>query len=58
MIAVSGWLIEEQKGLIRASKDVGVKRFIPCDFATPGAKGVRELHDQVSAAASTNVQRD
>ncbi|KAH9888499.1 NAD-P-binding protein [Cubamyces lactineus] len=43
---VVGWLIEEQRGVIRAAKAAGVKRVIPCDFATPGDKGVRELHDQ------------
>ena len=45
---VVGWLIDEQKGIIRAAKAAGVKRVIPCDFATPGEKGVRGYHDQVS----------
>ena len=45
--AVVGWLIAEQKDIIRAAKEVGVGRVIPCDFATPGAKGVRALHDAV-----------
>ncbi|KAJ8455414.1 hypothetical protein ONZ51_g12470 [Trametes cubensis] len=44
--AVVAWLIEDQKVAIRAAKTAGVKRFIPCDFATPGEKGIRELHDQ------------
>ncbi|KAI0756723.1 NAD-P-binding protein [Daedaleopsis nitida] len=43
--AVSAMAITAQEDLVRASKEVGVKRFIPCDFGTPGAKGVRELHD-------------
>ncbi|KAI0692307.1 NAD-P-binding protein [Cerioporus squamosus] len=43
--AVSGWLIPDQKDIIRAAKEVGVKRVVPCDFSTPGAKGVRALHD-------------
>ncbi|KAI0657640.1 NAD-P-binding protein [Cubamyces menziesii] len=43
---VVGWLIDEQKGIIRAAKAAGVKRVIPCDFATPGEKGVRGYHDQ------------
>ena len=34
--------------LIDAAKRAGVKRFIPCDFGTPGSKGVRPLVDQVS----------
>ncbi|RDX46057.1 NAD(P)-binding protein [Lentinus brumalis] len=32
-----------QRDIIRAAKDVGVERIIPCDWATPGARGVREL---------------
>ncbi|KAH9889067.1 NAD-P-binding protein [Cubamyces lactineus] len=43
---VVAWLIGEQRGVIRAAKAAGVKRVIPCDFATPGDKGVRGLHDQ------------
>ncbi|KAI0657639.1 NAD-P-binding protein [Cubamyces menziesii] len=43
---VVAWLIDEQKGAIRAAKAAGVKRVIPCDWATPGDKGVRGLHDQ------------
>ncbi|KAF9816011.1 hypothetical protein IEO21_04261 [Rhodonia placenta] len=35
-----------QKSLFAAAKEAGVKRVIPCDFATPGAKGVRQLHDE------------
>lgn len=45
--AVTGTAILRQKNVILAAKEAGVKRVIPCDFATPGAKGVRELHDQV-----------
>ena len=40
--------IPKQRGLVRAAKEVGVKRFIPCDWATPGAKGVRDIQDTVS----------
>ncbi|TFK84356.1 NAD-P-binding protein [Polyporus arcularius HHB13444] len=43
--AVTAWLIPNQKDIIRAAKEVGVKRVVPCDFSTPGAKGVRGLHD-------------
>lgn len=35
-----------QKSLFAAAKEAGVKRVIPCDFATPGAKGARQLHDE------------
>ncbi|KAI0793808.1 NAD(P)-binding protein [Fomes fomentarius] len=34
-----------QKNAILAAKEAGVRRFVPNDFATPGARGVRELHD-------------
>ncbi|EIW53911.1 NAD-P-binding protein [Trametes versicolor FP-101664 SS1] len=44
--AVSAWIIDDQKEIFRAAKDVGVKRVVPCDWATPGAKGLRELHDK------------
>ena len=45
---VSGWAILQQKELIQAAEQVGVRRFVPCDFATPGARGVRMLTDNVS----------
>ncbi|KAI0359472.1 NAD-P-binding protein [Trametes cingulata] len=38
--------IGNQKDIIRAAKEVGVKRIVPCDFATPGRKGVRDAHDE------------
>ena len=44
---VSATAIGAQANAIRAAKAAGVKRFVPRDFATPGAKGVREDHDQV-----------
>lgn len=44
---MSAWIIDDQKEIFRAAKDVGVKRVVPCDWATPGAKGLRELHDKV-----------
>ncbi|RPD58089.1 NAD-P-binding protein [Lentinus tigrinus ALCF2SS1-7] len=44
--AVVGTIIDQQKNIILAAQQAGVKRVIPCDFGTPGAKGVRELHDQ------------
>ncbi len=46
--AVSAFALDKQRTIIRAAKEVGVGRVIPCDWGTPGAKGVRELHDQVS----------
>lgn len=36
-----------QPQIIDAAARVGVKRFIPTDFGTPGRKGVRVLHDDV-----------
>ncbi|KAI0657641.1 NAD-P-binding protein [Cubamyces menziesii] len=40
------WLIMDQKVAILAAKAAGVKRVIPCDYATPGERGLRQLHDQ------------
>ncbi|KAI9063942.1 NAD-P-binding protein [Trametes sanguinea] len=44
--AVSAWVLELQRDAFRAAKAAGVKRVVPCDFATPGERGIRELHDQ------------
>ncbi|KAI0364824.1 NAD-P-binding protein [Pilatotrama ljubarskyi] len=44
--AVDGYLVAAQENILRAAKEVGIKRVVPCDFATPGEKGVRDLHDQ------------
>ncbi|KAI0764295.1 NAD-P-binding protein [Trametes elegans] len=44
--AVVAWAVLQQKDIIRAAKEVGVKRVVPCDFATPGKKGVRVLNDE------------
>ncbi|KAL1944038.1 hypothetical protein VTO73DRAFT_3856 [Trametes versicolor] len=35
-----------QEDIFRAAKEVGVQRVVPCDWATPGAKGIRTLHDK------------
>ncbi|CCM04178.1 uncharacterized protein FIBRA_06340 [Fibroporia radiculosa] len=43
--AVSATAIDGQKTIIAAAKEVGVKRVVPCDFGTPGRRGVRALHD-------------
>ncbi|TFK79100.1 NAD-P-binding protein [Polyporus arcularius HHB13444] len=43
--AVDARVVGEQREIFRAAKEVGVQRVIPCDFATPGAKGVRLLAD-------------
>lgn len=45
--AVDARSLDDQKDAIRAAKEVGVQRVIPCDFATPTEKGVRELGDTV-----------
>ncbi|KAI8978174.1 NAD-P-binding protein [Trametes punicea] len=44
--AVAAWVIQDQKDAFLAAKAAGVKRVVPCDFGTPGARGVRLLHDQ------------
>ncbi|TBU52273.1 NAD-P-binding protein [Dichomitus squalens] len=43
--SVFALLIEQQKDIFRAAKELGVKRVVPCDFGSPGARGVRVLHD-------------
>ncbi|KAI0740576.1 NAD(P)-binding protein [Earliella scabrosa] len=43
--AVYALVIPFQRDIFRAAKEMGVKRVVPCDFATPGAKGVRSYHD-------------
>lgn len=45
--AVDPRVLDDQKDAFRAAKEVGVQRVIPCDFATPTEKGVRELGDTV-----------
>ena len=50
--AVTAFVIEHQKDAFRAAKAAGVKRIVPCDFGTPGARGIRKLHDQVSASTA------
>ncbi|PCH44149.1 NAD(P)-binding protein [Wolfiporia cocos MD-104 SS10] len=44
--AVNAVALLGQKPLFSAAKAAGVKRVVPCDFATPGARGVRQLHDE------------
>ena len=45
--AVDARVVGEQREIFRAAKEVGVQRVVPCDWATPGAKGVRFLTDVV-----------
>lgn len=33
-----------------------MKRVVPCDWATPGAKGLRELHDKVRQLISNEAK--
>ncbi|TFK84353.1 NAD(P)-binding protein [Polyporus arcularius HHB13444] len=56
--AVVATTILQQKDIILAAKEVGVKRVIPCDFGTPGAKGVRQLHDEKLAIREFIKQHD
>ena len=45
--AVDAETILAQKPIFEAAKAAGVKRVVPCDFGTPGRKGLRRLHDEV-----------
>ena len=47
---IDAFAIPQQKNLIHAAKKVGVSRFVPCDFGTPGSKGVRDLYDSVRSS--------
>ncbi|KAI0379263.1 NAD(P)-binding protein [Hypomontagnella monticulosa] len=38
--------LKDQIPLAEAAKEADVKRFVPCDFATPAPRGVMALHDQ------------
>lgn len=49
--AISGMALLEQMGIVTAAKRAGVKRFVPCGFATVcPAGGVMRLRDHVSLA--------
>ncbi|KAI0958851.1 hypothetical protein AcV7_004551 [Taiwanofungus camphoratus] len=43
--AVFGMAVLDQKPILTIAKEIGIKRVVPCDFATPGARGVRDLMD-------------
>ncbi|TBU37815.1 NAD(P)-binding protein [Dichomitus squalens] len=43
--AVGGPALGDQKDVVLAAEEAGVQRVVPCDFATPGAKGVRGVAD-------------
>ncbi|KAI0740726.1 NAD-P-binding protein [Earliella scabrosa] len=43
--AVNASAVPLQREIFRAAKEMGVKRVVPCDFGTPGSKGVRSYHD-------------
>ncbi|KAI1085925.1 NAD(P)-binding protein [Rostrohypoxylon terebratum] len=38
--------LNDQVPLAEAAKEAGVKRFVPCDFATPAPRGVMTMRDQ------------
>ncbi|KAI0359310.1 NAD-P-binding protein [Trametes cingulata] len=44
--AVSAWAVDDQRPLLAVAKELGVKRVVPGDWATPGEKGIRWLHDK------------
>ena len=46
--AVDARVVSDQKEIFRAAKEVGVERLVPCDWGTPGARGIRVLFDVVS----------
>lgn len=46
--------VHKQVQLADAAKRVGVKRFIPDDWATPCVRGVRKLYDEVRLNSSSN----
>ena len=48
--AVYATVVPLQRDIFRAAKEMGVKRVVPCDFGTPGAKGVRSYYDIVSSS--------
>lgn len=48
LISCIRWVnLEDQLNLVDALKEVKVKRFVPCDFATPAPRGVMRLQDRV-----------
>lgn len=51
---VVAWQLGAQRDIIRAAKEVGVHRVVPCDFGTIGARGVRALYDVVRSPSSSS----
>ena len=51
---VVAWELGSQRDIIRAAKEVGVQRVVPCDFGTIGERGVRALYDVVRSPSSTS----
>ncbi|RPD53606.1 NAD(P)-binding protein [Lentinus tigrinus ALCF2SS1-6] len=43
--AVDAGVVGAQREIFRAAKEVGVQRVVPCDWATPSAKGVILIND-------------
>ncbi|KAI1782257.1 NAD(P)-binding protein [Ganoderma leucocontextum] len=43
---IAVWAISQQRDIIRAAKAAAVERVVPCDFGTPGGKGVRAVYDE------------
>ena len=56
--AVNARVVGQQREIFRAAKEVDVQRIVPCDWATPGAKGVRVIADIVSPYQSECCMRD
>ena len=53
--AIDARAIGEQREIFRAAKEVGVQRVVPCEWGTPGEKGVRLLYDAVSSCDPTTL---
>lgn len=49
--------IDAQINLIEPLKEAKVKRFIPCNFATPAPAGVMALHDRVCQIQTLSTQQ-
>lgn len=45
--AVFAFILDAQRAVFQAAKEAGVRRIVPCDWGTPGAPGIRRLHDIV-----------
>ena len=40
-------VLDKQKNILRAVKEAGVGRFVPCFWGTPAPRGVQDMYDSV-----------